>query len=74
MHDALRLREPPGGRQHQRDGEVGGRVGEHVRGVADRDPSGRRRVDVDVVGADREVGDRPQAGGGRDQLGVDDAR
>ena len=36
--------EPAGVGEHQRDGEVGGRVGEHVGRVADRDPArGRRR-------------------------------
>jgi hypothetical protein len=53
----LGLAEPPGGRDHQPDGEVGGCVGEHVRGVRDRDTRLLRRLEVDVVHPDAEVRD-----------------
>ena len=48
--------------EHQRDRQVGHRVGEHVGGVGDDDPAPGRLGDVDVVVADPEVGDRPQVG------------
>ena len=51
---------PPREREDEREREVGRRVGQHVGRVADRDAAGRRGLEVDVVGPDREVGDRPQ--------------
>ena len=68
---ALRLRQPARGAEQQREGQVGGGVGEHVGGVADRDPARRAAVEVDVVVADRVVGDRPQLRRAVHQLGVD---
>ena len=65
------LDDAAGDREHQRPGEVGRRVGEHVGRVADLDAARRRRVDVDVVEADRVVGDRAQLRRGVEQLGVD---
>jgi hypothetical protein len=50
-----------GGRQQQREREIGGRVGENVRGVAERDAACPEGFDVDVVVAHRVVGDRLQA-------------
>ena len=57
--------------EQQREREVGGRVGQHVGRVADRDPARGRRLDVDVVGPDRHVRDRPQLRGGVEQRRVD---
>ena len=57
--------------EQQREGEVGGGVGEHVRRVADRDAARRGGVEVDVVVADRVVGDRPQPRAALDQRRVD---
>ena len=65
------LRQSPRDAEHQRDRQVGGAVGQDVRGVADRDPARARRLDVDVVDAHRVVRDRPQPRGRLDQLGVD---
>ena len=70
-HERLALGEPPRDAEHQREREVGGRLGEHVRGVADRDAARRGRLHVHVVHADRVVRDRAQARRGVDQLGVD---
>ena len=58
-------------REHQRHREVGGGIGQHVGRVADRDPARGGRRDVDVVDADRVVGDHAQVGRGGEQLGVD---
>ena len=55
-----RLGEPARRRHQQREGEVGGGVGQRVGRVADRDAARGGGVDVDVVVADRVVGDRPQ--------------
>ena len=63
--------DPPGDRQDQREGEVGGGLGEHPGCVADGDSLPGGVGDVDVVGADGEVGDRPQLRAGVDQFGVD---
>ena len=65
------LDDAAGDREHERPGEVGGRVGEHVGRVADLDVAGRRRLEVDVVEADRVVGHRAQLRGGVQQLRVD---
>ena len=61
-HRALAVADPPGARHEQRPGQVRGRLGQDVRGVAHRDAAPGRRVQVDVVGADRVVGDRPHRG------------
>ena len=59
-HHGVTLDHPAGDREDQRPGEIGGGVGEHAGSVGDEDaPLGRRR-DVDVVEADRHVGDDPQ--------------
>ncbi len=60
-----RLGQPARRGQQQRERQVRGRVGEHIRRVADRDASPRGRGEVDVVVADRVVGDRSQAAGRR---------
>ena len=71
MTVAVGLRQPARGGQQQREREVGGRVGQHVGRVADRDPARGGGVDVDVVVADGVVGDRLEVGGVLDQRGVD---
>ena len=48
------------GSQQQRPGVIGGRVGQHLRGVADKHTALGGRGDVDVVVADREVRDYAQ--------------
>ncbi len=56
---ALALAGPPRRHQQQRDGEVGGGVGQDVGCIGDRDPARLRGVDVDVVEPDPEVRDQP---------------
>ena len=70
-HVALALGEAPREREQEREGEVGRRVGQDVGGVADGDAALGRRVEVDVVGPDRVVGDRAQLGRRGEQLLVD---
>ena len=41
------------GGQQEREGQVGGRLGQHAGGVADRDAASPARLEVDIVGADR---------------------
>ena len=53
-----RLRQLARRREQQREGEVRCRVREDIGRVADRDSPSRRGLDVDVVDADRVVGDR----------------
>ena len=48
------------GGEQQRPGVIGGRVGQHIRGVADKHTALAGRRDVDVVVADREVRDDAQ--------------
>ena len=68
---------PPRRRQQQEEREIGGRLVEDAGRVAHRDPELGRGGDVDVVVADRDVGDDPQprrAGpedGGVDAVGED---
>ena len=50
----------PGGRQNQQEREVGGRLAQYARGVADRDAQGGGRGNVDVVVAHRRIGDDPE--------------
>ena len=57
-------------RQQQRERQVGGRLGQHVRRVPDRDTSRGGGVDVDVVVAHRVVRDRAQMRAVLDQRGV----
>ena len=55
------IRRAPGGGQQEQEGEVGGGLVEHARGVAHRDRRAvRRRGDVDVVVADTDVADDPK--------------
>ena len=62
---ALALPQPPRDGEHERDREVGRRVGEHARRVREADAAAADGLDVDVVVADRDVGHDPQllAGG-----------
>jgi hypothetical protein len=43
---------PPRGRQQQRPGEVGGRVGEHIWGIGDHDAPPLSRIQINVIVAD----------------------
>ena len=70
---ALGLAQPPRRRQDQREREVGGGVGQHAGRVGAHHPAGGARRHVDVVVADRDVRDHPQAGPGGVQEGVVDA-
>ena len=58
----LGRRREPRRREDQQEREVGRRLVEHARRVADRDAARRRRGDVDVVVADRDVRDDAQSG------------
>ena len=69
-----RLGQAPRGREQQREGEVGGRLGQHVGRDADRNPARARQREVDVVGPDRVVRDRPQARRSVEQRGRRRAR
>ena len=70
--EALALAEAAGDGQQQAEGEVGGGVEEHARGVRRDDATGGAGRQVDVVVAGGDVGDdlepRP---GGLEELGVD---
>ena len=69
---AIALGHAPGGGHQQRQGEVGGRLGQDARRVADGDAAPRARGDVDVVEADRVVADDPELRPGRvEELVVD---
>ena len=57
--------------QQQREGEVRGRRGQHLRGVTHGDPAAGGRSEVDVVDADRVVRDRDEPRGGLDQRSID---
>ena len=54
------LGQAPGRGHQERPGEVGGRLGQDARRVADSDPARGARRDVDVVEADRVVADHLQ--------------
>ena len=71
---ALAFDDPARDREQQRERDVGGRVGQHVGRVADRDPALSRGLEVDVVGADGEVGDRAHARRGVEQVAVNALR
>jgi hypothetical protein len=71
-HQALSLPQPARGRQHQGDGELRGRIGQHVGSVRHHHPARAARVHVDVVVADGEVGHHAQPRTrGVEQRGVD---
>ena len=59
----LRLRRQPGRRQDQQERQVGDRLVEDARRVADGHAERGGRADVDVVVADRGVGDDPKVPG-----------
>jgi hypothetical protein len=66
------LRDAAEQRQHQRDRQLGSRLGQHVRGIRHDDAAAPARVEVDVVHADGVVRDDPQLRpGGVEQLLVD---
>jgi len=54
---AITLGSPPGGTQHQQQGDLGGGVAEHVRGVGDDDAARLRGFQVHVIDAHGEVRD-----------------
>ena len=57
--------------EDQRPGEIGGRLGQHVRRVGDDDAALARRGDVDVVVADGDVRNDLQVAAGVDHRAVD---
>ena len=61
------LAEPAGRGDQQRDGDVGGRLGQDAGRVADADAALGRGAQVDVVEADGEVADDLQLRGGVEQ-------
>jgi len=69
--EALRLADAPGGGHQQREGEIGGSVGEHAGRVADRDAAAGGSGEVDVVVADGHLADHAQARRGVDHVRVD---
>ena len=77
VHSPSRSRPLGGGKsagsgKGQREGELGGRIGEDVRGVGGDDAALAAGVEVDVVVADREIADHPQPrSGGVEKLGAD---
>ena len=50
-------------RQHERDSEIGGSVGQHIGRIGDEDAELGGRGDIDVVVADRAVGYNAQIRG-----------
>jgi len=68
---ALRFAEATGRGHHQRETEVGGGFGQHVRRVADQHAPGGAGRQVDVVVAHRHRTHRPQLRAGVQQRGVD---
>ena len=71
--EVVGLDDTPCRRHQQGPREVGGRLGEDVRGVGDDDPPAARRGDVDVVVADSDVRDDLHRGRGGQDLLVDRA-
>ena len=67
----VRRRDVPGGGEHQRDRELGGRDDVGRRRVDDHDAGLGRGADVDVVEPDAGPGDDLEPGGGGERLGVD---
>jgi hypothetical protein len=70
-HRAVAFGQPARGGEEQRECEVRRRLCEHAGRVTDGDAALARRVDVDVVVADRHRADDAQAGRRVDQSGVD---
>ena len=70
-HHPIPLGDPSSRREEQGEGEVGGRLGEDTRGVADRNAPGSGRGDVDVVDAHRHGGDDAQRRGGLEKRPID---
>ena len=70
-HVAVRPGDAASGGQQQREGQVRGRVGQHVGRIGDRDAEPLGGGQVDVVGAHRHVRDDPQAIAGRQHRLVD---
>ena len=66
--ELIGLDHPAGDGQQQGEGEVGGRLGQDTRRVGYQDPAAGRRRDIDVVEANRIVGDHPQMRGCRHDL------
>ncbi len=64
-HEVSRLGQTASGRHEQREGQVGGRLREHTRGVADLDAAAGTGCHVDVVVAHGEVGDDAKSRPGR---------
>ena len=70
--EAVALGHPPQQRQHQRQRDLGGGSGQHVRRVRDHDPAPAGRLEVDVVHPDGVVGDDPELRAGRLEIRVVD--
>jgi hypothetical protein len=69
--EPLRLREPAGGGEQERPGEVGDGVGQDPGRVADRDRPNGRGGEIDVVEADRHQGDPLERGSGVEETTID---
>ena len=69
--NALAFSKPARDGENQRPGEVGNRLGQHVGRVGDDDTARRRVSDVDVVEADRNIGDDLQLRRGVDHRAID---
>jgi len=67
-HHPLAFAHAPREREDQRPGQIGRRVGEHVRGIGHPDAAGGAGRDVDVVVSDSVIGDDAQPRGGLEQL------
>ena len=59
-HFVMALDQPARGGQNQRHRQIRRRLGQHTRCVRDRYTELARRLDVDIVVADRTVGDHPK--------------
>ena len=72
-HEAVALGNAPQQCQHERDRELGGRLGQHVGSVRDDHAAPRRLLQVDAVVADAEVRDDAKSRPGSiEELGADD--
>jgi hypothetical protein len=56
-HQTLALAGAPRRTEHEQKGDLGGRVAQHVGGVGDDNAAPLGRLEVDVIDADRHVGD-----------------
>ena len=73
-HQPLRLDDAAGAREHQREGEIGGRLGQHARRVADGDAALARRCNINIVVAHGEVADHAKSRRLREEGAIDPVR